>query len=310
MRTRSLILGGALAGMLGCSDGTLPSGPAAASPAGDGTPSAVTDSVVLVVAGDMHANCKSGNQSRATAALVEQRFPGARVIVVGDNAGKHGTAAEYQCFDQAWGRFKDRTWAVIGNHELNQDTAGTAHYDYFNGVGVDSGRAGYRGRGYYTMDYGAWRIFVANSHRDLPAQTAWMTRVMAASPRQCTMALWHSPRFTSNASVLPFARARAFWEALYNGGADVVIGGHAHVYERFAEMRPDGVVDTRRGLRQFVVGTGGGNLYGFLATPHPASVSRVNAWGVLRLTLYPTRYRWAFYDRDGVIRDSGSDSCD
>jgi hypothetical protein len=308
MRTRSVILGSTLLAMLGCGDEvTSPGGPAALA-AGRGTAAAVADSAILVFAGDIHANCGRYDQANATAALV-QRFPAALVIPLGDNAGIHGTAAEYECYGQTWGAFKGRTYATIGNHELNQDTAGTAHYDYFNGVGVDSGRAGYRGRGNYTLDRAGWRIFVANTHRNIDDQTAWMTREQAADPRQCTMAIWHSPLFISNASVVGYARMRPWWKVLYSGGADVVVNGHAHVYERFAKVTPYGVVDPERGIREFVAGTGGGNLMRFVEDPHSASRRRVRAWGVLKLTLWPTRYRWQFIDINGVVRDSGGDSC-
>jgi len=304
----SLLLGGALVAMTSCESDVM-------SPAGSGASdenrmpaAAATDSVVLVLAGDMHANCGRYNQAPATARLVE-RFPNAKVIILGDNAGIHGTAAEFECYDQTWGRFKSRTWATIGNHELNQDSAGTAHYDYFNGVGVDSGRAGHRGRGNYSLDLAGWRIFVGNAHRNLEDQAAWMRREMAAAPRKCTLAIWHSPMYTSNASVVPFGRIRPWWKVLYSGGADVVVNGHAHVYERFPELTPYGAVDLERGIREFVVGTGGGNLMRFVENPAPAPRKRIREWGVLKLTLWPAHYRWQFININGVVRDSGGDSC-
>jgi hypothetical protein len=268
------------------------------------------DSVILIVAGDMHTNCR--NHAAATAAIAA-RYPQALVIPLGDNAGQHGTAAEYQCYDSSWGAFKARTYPAIGNHETNQDTAATAYYDYFNGVGVDSGRAGVRGRGYYRLDYGGWRILVANPFRNFDAQTAWMTRELAGPSRLCTMAIWHRPLFTSSAEPNNVQRSnwlRPWWTMLYNAGADLVLAGHVHSYERFAELRPDGAVDTARGMREFVVGTGGsGPLFPFNATARVGSQKRIRAWGVLKLTLWPNRYKWQFIDVTGAVLDRGNDRC-
>jgi hypothetical protein len=260
----------------------------------------------------MHTNCTNpGHKSKATAAIVA-RYPEALVIPLGDNAGQSGTAAEYRCYDQSWGAFKGRTYATIGNHELNLDPAATAYYDYFNGVGVDSGRAGHRGRGYYTLDYGGWRIFVANSHRNIDEQTAWMTRELAADPKRCTIAAWHRPLFTSSAepaNVQAPGKLPRWWRALYDGGAEVVLNGHVHSYERFAELRPDGSVNNDRGIREFVVGTGGSGLFDFSPVAKAGSQKRIRTWGVLKLTLWPTRYKWQFIDITGTVRDSGSDVC-
>jgi alkaline phosphatase len=273
---------------------------------------AAADSVLLVVAGDMHANCTNpANKAKATAAIVE-RYPEALVIPLGDNAGQSGTATEYACYDRSWGKFKSRTYPTIGNHELNLDPAASPYYDYFNGVGVDSGRAGHRARGYYTLAYGGWRILVANSHRNLDDQTEWMIRELAADPRRCTMAIWHRPLFTSSAEperVQVPGKLPRWWKVLFDGGADLVLHGHVHSYERFAEMRPNGVVDAARGIREIVVGTGGSGLFDFRAVPHPASRKRIKTWGVLKLTLWPTRYKWQFIDVKGVVLDQGQDGC-
>lgn len=294
---------------LGCrNEPTSPAPPELAGAPNPAVAAAVTpESVTVFVAGDIHAACKLYNKANLTAPIVE-RVPSAQVIVLGDNAGIHGTAAEYQCYDLTWGKFKSRTYAVIGNHELNQDPTATAYYDYFNGVGVDSGVAGLRGKGYYTLELGGWHILVANSHQRYDEQTAWMTRDLAANTKRCTMAIWHSPLFTSSADVPPFGRIKPWWKVLY-GKVDVVLGGHAHEYERFAEIRPDGVVDTARGIREFVVGTGGGFLMHFTDPPHPASQKRISTYGVLKLTLWPTRYRWQFIDFNNAVLDSGKDTC-
>lgn len=315
MSARSLLLCATLATVLGCgADSPLPSEPGAGAPLGAGA-AALTDSVLLIAAGDIHTYCDRPPvlaRAQATANIIK-RYPQARVFPLGDLAGEYSTAREFQCYDRSWGAFKGRTYPVMGNHELSQDPRATAYYDYFNGAGVDSGRAGRRGKGYYAMYYGGWRIFVANNNYKQPIeeQQAWMAREMAAHPTKCTLVAWHRPLFTSStrpagvhtASILP-----SWWKTLYDGGAEVILNGHVHNYERFAELRPNGVVDTTRGLREFVVGTGGAGLYGFDAVL-PQSSKRVSTWGVLLLTLWPNRYKWQFIDTAGVVRDSGSDTC-
>ena len=313
MRTRSFIAVAALLLAASCRDEpTTPNEPTTAAPADRGVVAAVDDSVLLIVAGDVHANCTNpGHRSKRTAPLVEQ-YPDALVIPLGDNAGQSGTVAEHACYDQSWGRFKSRTYPTIGNHELNLDPVATAYYDYWNGVGVDSGKAGHRARGYYTLNYGGWLILVANSHRNLESQAAWMTRELAANPRLCTMATWHRPLFTSSAkpaNVQVPGKIPGFWQALYSGGADVVLNGHVHSYERFGKLRPNGTVDNVRGIREFVAGTGGSGLYDFMATAKPGSEKRIKTWGILKLTLWPDRYKWEFIDLNGAVLDQGSDTC-
>jgi hypothetical protein len=305
--------------VLGCRDEiTSPSGHAGALPTTSAPAAAVTDSAILVVAGDMHAdtgriigNCGIRTKRAMATAAIVQHYPQALVVAMGDNTMK-GTRADFECYDRSWGALKSRTYAVLGNHELDRDPAATPHYDYFNGVGVDSGRAGRRGRGYYRLDFGGWRILVANSNQKRPEQTTWIAKQLAASSKRCIMAIWHRPLFTSSAepdNVQKDPGIRPWWTALYNGGADLVLNGHAHNYERFAELRPAGVVDTARGIREFVVGTGGSGLYPFNAVARPGSQKRIKTWGVLKLTLWPTRYKWQFIDTTGVVRDSGSDIC-
>ena len=97
-----------------------------------------------------------------------------------------------------------------------------------------------------------------------------------------------------------------FWEALYDYGADVVIGGDDHLYERFLPQKPDGTLDLTHGITQFVSGTGGYLLYPFKPTPQPNSAARINdASGVLKLALHPAGYDWKFLP---VIGKTSTDS--
>jgi len=300
----AFVAGAALVLSAACS-GDLPHAPSA-------TPNATANAtafVTLVGAGDIHAACNTFNQARATAALVE-RYPDALAMALGDNAGVHGTSAEYQCYDQTWGKFKSRTLPVVGNHELNIDPTAKAYYDYFNGEGVDSGAAGARARGYYARTYGGWRILVLTSQDyKVAAQTAWIVRDLAADPHRCTLAIWHAPLFTSSAKVKPYGGVRPMWKALYDGGADVILTGHAHQYERFVPTKWDGTIDRERGIRHFVVGSGGGFLMGFSPAPHPASRKRISAHGVLKLELRPDTYAWQFIGVSGQVLDSGQGVC-
>jgi hypothetical protein len=123
------------------------------------------------------------------------------------------------------------------------------------------------------------------------------------------MAIWHRPLFTSSAKVQPKPPVVPMWKALQDGGADVILGGHAHQYERFARASWDGTRDNARGIRQFVVGTGGGIRMDFGAVPHPASQVRLSTYGVLKLKLWPDRYAWQFIDVAGRVLDSGQEPC-
>jgi hypothetical protein len=268
----------------------------------------VVGSVTMIGAGDTHAKCTDSHPSKATAAIVEAQ-PAALVYVMGDNAGIHGTAAEYDCYDISWGMFKSRTIPAIGNHERNIDSLADAYYDYFNGEGVDSGAAGHRARGYYALTYGGWRIFVANSQQHQSDQAAWIARDLAANPTLCAMAIMHRPLFTSSAKVRPYPRVEPIWRSLYEGGADVILAGHAHQYERFAKTTWDGTRNRSRGIRHFVAGMGGGIIMRFDSVPHPASEVRIATHGVLKLRLWPDHYAWKFIAVTGRVLDSGQDVC-
>ena len=212
------------------------------------------------------------------------------------------------------GKLKDRTYPVMGNHELSQDRTATPYYDYFNGVGVDSGRAGKRGKAYYSVDAAGWRIYIANFNaynQPLDEQEAWMKQDLAANPHLCTMAVWHRPLFVSSdqpSGVHKASKVPHWWNTLYAGGLDVILNGHSHLYERFGKLRSDGVVDSARGIRKIIAGTGAAGLYKF-NTILPGSQKRILSNGVLKMTLRPSSYSWAFLDMKAVVKDSGSDTC-
>lgn len=254
-------------------------------------------SVVLVGAGDI-TNC-SRNQDEQTAALLDN-IPGT-VFTAGDNAYVDGTYTEYlNCYDPTWGRHKSRTKPSPGNHDyLTSGAAG--YFQYFNNI-----------PSYYAYDLGAWRIYSLNSEISVSIsspQVAWLANDLAANPRQCVLAYWHKPRWSSGSNHGDNMNMQAIWQMLYDAGADLVLNGHEHHYERFSEMDAAGATVTQ-GLREIVVGTGGAALYPF-GTPKSASQVRDNTtYGVLKLTLRPTGYDWQFVPIAGsTFADSGSDDC-
>lgn len=252
----------------------------------------------FVGAGDI-AMCDAN--SEATARLLDSI--GGTVFTLGDNAYFQGTRQQFRdCYDPTWGRHRNRTRPVPGNHEYESPGAGP-YFEYF---GANAGPPGF---GYYSFEVGSWHAVALNSNVAVSAASAqgeWLRSDLAASGARCTVAYWHHPLFSSGPDG-PSPRVRDFWRILYEAGADVVLSGHDHLYERFAPQDPDGRADAARGIRQFVAGTGGAFLY-----PHgaarPNSEARLSAFGVLRLTLRADGYDWEFISVSGP-GDSGTGSC-
>lgn len=262
-----------------------------------------TPDLVLVGAGDI-ASCESDGDE-ATALLLDG-IPGT-VFTTGDNAYQSGTFDEFiNCYDPSWGRFKDRTFPSAGNHDYGT-VAAAGYFRYFGPV------AGNPEEGYYSYQLGDWHIIVLNSNLSVATgsrQEQWLRADLAAHPSICTVAYWHHPLFSSGSLHGGNSDMRPLWQALYEFGADVVINGHEHNYERFEPQSPDGVPDPVRGIRQFVVGTGGMSHYSFGA-PVPNSVVRnTGTDGVLKLTLHANSYSWEFIpEAGGTFTDSGTAAC-
>ena len=258
---------------------------------------------VLVGAGDIASCSSSGDE--ATAALLDS-IPGI-VFTAGDNVYSRGSAAEFaNCYEPSWGRHKRRTLPAPGNHDYRTRGA-RAYFDYF---GPNAGEAG---AGYYRYTLGGWDVFVLNSQiaaGPRSNQVEWLRAELTATRRRCQVAIMHYPRFSSGPQG-GSGRMRAIWQALYEGSADVVIAGHDHIYERFAPQTPAGVPDSARGIREFVVGTGGRNHYPI--REKPASNSEVrndDTFGVLALTLHSASYDWRFVAVAGArFSDAGSGVC-
>ena len=258
---------------------------------------------IMVGAGDI-ADCSNDNDA-ATAGLLDD-IPGT-VFTTGDNVYEDGAVEEYaNCYAPTWGRHKSRTRPSPGNHDYHTaDAAG--YFAYFGSI------AGEPGKGYYSYDLAAWHIIVLNSNIPVEAgspQEQWLRADLAAHPVACTLAYWHHPRFSSGVVHGSDASVQPLWQALYDYGADVVLNGHEHNYERFAPQDPDGRADPARGIRQFVVGTGGRSHYAFGIPIANSEVRNDDTYGVLKLTLHPASYTWEFVpEAEKTFKDSGESPC-
>lgn len=262
---------------------------------------------VLVGAGDI-ANC-GGSGDDATANLLDGIA--GTVFTLGDNAYPNGSVTDYaNCYGPTWGRHRSRTRPAPGNHEYN--TPGAAGY-----FGYFGSAAGDPSKGYYSYDLGSWHVVVLNSNcaevggcAGGSPQESWLRQDLAASTKPCTVAYWHHPLFTSGAQHGPETEMRPIYQALYDANAEVVMSGHNHEYERFAPQDPNGTADPNRGIREFVVGTGGESHYDFGAAQPNSEVRNADTFGVLRLSLHSNSYDWQFVPESGTsFTDAGHGTC-
>jgi acid phosphatase type 7 len=256
---------------------------------------------VVLAAGDI-GDCKSSGDER-TAALLD-RLRGS-VLALGDTVYEGGSIEDYRaCYAPSWGRHKRRTRPAPGNHEYRDEDA-SGYFSYYGAA------AGPGHRGYYSFDVGAWHIVSLNSERDTTAggaQVRWLKRDLARTPADCVLAYWHRPRWSAGRYFDDDTYA-PFWNALYDAGADVVLAGHDHSYQRFARLDKLGEIDKLRGIRSFVVGTGGRRLSTLRSHPRRQAAND-RTFGVLQLTLRPKSYTWRFIAVAGQdYRDGGSTAC-
>lgn len=261
---------------------------------------------ILLAAGDI-GNCGTSADTE-TGRLLDQ-LPGT-IAVLGDIAYSSGTASEFaNCFDPVWGRHKSRMRPSPGNHEYITSGA-SGYYGYFGALAADPSK------GYYSYDLGNWHIVVLNSNCSAVGgcgagspQEQWLRQDLAAHPRACTLAYWHHPRFSSgdhgnNTAVQPL------WKALDDAGAEIVLAGHDHNYERWKPQDAAGNLKAN-GITSFVVGTGGTSLRPFVtAQPANSAVRDASTWGLLKLTLHASSYDWEFVSISGqTFTDTGSANC-
>jgi hypothetical protein len=262
---------------------------------------------VLIGAGDI-ADCKDLSGAEATAKLLDQ-IPGT-VMAVGDLAYPDGSNENFECYNRTWGRANTRTRPAPGNHEFHSSGA-TPYFDYFGAA------AGDPKTGYYSYELGTWHMIVLNSEcKDVGGceagspQEKWLRADLAAHPAVCTLAYWHKPLFSSGSAHGNDLTVKPLFLALHEANAEIVVNGHDHDYERFAPQTPEGTHDAARGIREFVVGTGGKNQRTFGAPKPNSEVRNADAFGVLKLTLKPKGYDWQFIPEAGKsFTDSGSGVC-
>ena len=247
----------------------------------------------LVAFGDA-ADCKVASDS-AVAAVVA-RIPGT-VAVLGDSVYERGTAEEFRrCYLPVFGRFLPRTRAALGNHEYGTGNADAAISTFK-----------LPRRGWYSYELGAWHVVVLNSNCSFAGgcgpgspQDRWLRLDLAARQTQCTLAYWHHPRWSSGLHGSD-ATMQTLWADLARGGADLVLAGHDHHYERFAPID---------GIRSFVVGTGGRSHYPVVFRRRGSQVVNDRTFGVLRLTLRAADYSWRFAPVAGsTFTDVGTARC-
>ena len=274
---------------------------------------AAPERATVLAAGDI-AECDrfgaSHTHAASTANLVAAylaRDPRARVLALGDVVYPSGTVRDFSaCYHPTWGRFKARTLPAPGNHEYNTSGA-RGYFDYFGALA---------GPGYYAISLGSWRVISLDSNTSgaaAAAQLAWLKQELATHPTRCTLAYWHHPMYSSGGHG-SLERMRAAWEVLQQAGADIVLSGHDHDYERFAPQDGQGRRDAN-GIRQFVVGTGGAFLTPFLRRRANSEMRDNSRYGVLKLDLEAGRYRWEFLEAEydglpnGQAADRGEGQC-
>jgi LysM repeat protein len=264
-------------------------------------------SPVILAAGDI-AKC-SAEEDALTSYLLD--INEGTIITLGDNAYEVGSIREFEdCFGSTWGRHKDRIRPSPGNHEYGSGDI-NGYFEYFGDVATPL-EPGCRKscKGYYSFDIGEWHLISLNSEIDNTAgseQEQWLRADLAANDSLCTLAYWHRPRYTSRRTD---GAAHDLFQALYDYGADVVLSGHDHHYERFGPQDNGAQEAPDRGVRQFVVGTGGATLRDIRFIQPSSEVRETETWGILKMTLHPDSYDWEFIPIPGQTwTDSGSAKC-
>jgi hypothetical protein len=283
------------------------------------------EKVVVAAAGDIAG---SGNKQAVTSnllsTLIKTRSVKA-VLLVGDLAYPAGDYEDFvRYYHPSWGKpqIRELTRPVPGNHEYRSGAYG--YFDYFNGVGKDTGPAGVRDAGYYSFEMGDWHFIAINSSDGCKAVSCapgspmrrWLAKDLAENERECTLAYYHHPRFQLGAHHADSEDVAPLWDVLYDAGVDIVIAGHEHNFQALAPLDKVGRRDGKRGIRSFVVGTGGARPYQrFTKRMHRGNVDAKIAgrYGVLLLSLEAEKYAWEFVATDetpdGEVLVQGTDVC-
>jgi Calcineurin-like phosphoesterase len=273
-------------------------------------PPIIPQTVVMIGAGDIgdcSALADAGIHARDTARMMDSTSADA-IFTAGDNAYPLGSSDDFNCYDSSWGRFKSKTFPVPGNHEYYQPGA----LPYFQYFGARAGEGGFR-TGYYSFNLGNWHIVALNSPLQASGgidQIMWLKDDLQNSNAKCTMAIFHYPVFTSGPSNgSPESRVmREAWQVLFDSGADLIVNGHDHLYERFAPQSPDGRRNDATGITQIIVGTGGAPLYQFSGSI-ANSAAQMRSYGLLKLTLQATSFDSVFLPVAGAPFDQYHGTC-
>nr|BFE82716.1 hypothetical protein GCM10020093_053170 [Planobispora longispora] len=262
-------------------------------------------SFTVATAGDIAGSCDADDgtdcEHERTARLVESIDP-ALVLTLGDHQYDDGTLSEFRkYYDTTWGRFKDKTRPSRGNHE-SYDPAGEAvgYKAYFGRLATPNGKT------YYSFDHGGWHFVALDSEEPMEAgseQITWLKNDLSRTTKKCVAAYWHHPLFNSGSKGYNPVSLPA-WRALYAAGADLILNGHDHVYERFRPQDPDGKA-TSAGPLALTVGLGGAGNYSFTHKVHPNSLVRLTKLhGVVKLNLTDTGFSGQLVQDNGRVRDT------
>jgi hypothetical protein len=260
---------------------------------------------------------------KATANLIGQGSY-AKVLALGDLQYDCGSLAAFNAsYDPTWGQYVSKTEPVLGNHDVkgtseNSESClpkASGYFTYFANHGV-SDASGVNGKGYYSYDLGSWHVIALNGNCSWlggcgagSAQMTWLQNDLAAHPNACTLAYWHQAAWSTSGGGGTI-EMRPIWAALADAGADLVLVGHYHHYERFADLNANGQpVADGTGTREIIAGIGGESQGTFGSTPLTGSQVRKMGYGILAVTLGTGTYSWDYRQIAGGSGDSGSETC-
>jgi len=271
------------------------------------------DGQIVLTAGDIGDCWSKGTEATETAKLLDKLS--GTIITLGDNVYSDGRKENFDnCFEATWGRYKDRIYPGIGNHDTYEGSA-AAYFEYFGKNAGDSDK------GYYSFNLGDWHLVAVNTLilatpcssnsvgcKRYSNQMEWLKNDLEKNQTKCTLIYGHHPGFTSQTESISYELI-PMWELAYSQNVDLILKGHVHMYERFALQDPKSRLDPKKGIRQFIVGTGGAGLGGYREKAKNIEVINNEKHGILKLILGKGEYEWEFISTDGSFVDKGRDVC-
>lgn len=249
-------------------------------------------------------SCRHADVAKAIAKSKPDSF-----WILGDIQYPDGSLADFErSFDPSFKRFNSIWRPSPGNHEYGRPGA-AGYYDYFGKA------AGPKRRGYYSFNLGRWHIVSLNTNCDMvdcsatSPQAKWLSRDLNRYPRLCTAAFFHHPLFSSSDGHGNIPFAQPFWRILQGHRAEIALAGHDHGFEAFTRQDSTGRRDRKRGIAEFVVGTGGKSSYPFAKTQPNSFVRKTDVFGFLSMDLRAKSYSWRFIDEKNKSLAGGSSRC-